>query len=677
MADEVGASDVPESCKYNCCSVLYASDTPLSSLSRHLSSLSLDREVHSWANSLKQILRRLPESLLTTALLPHFLRASESGDVSALQNCVSSLPEANWCLLAELISICAEVVGNKEHSKVDARALAVVLGPNFLPDLNDHAMLKSCLKTMPPLFELLVQHREVIFRTRPLCVRHSDMSIDIYILRVHVERACQLRNSDYLSKSDPYCIVHVSDVLAKATGVVSDSLDPVWTSSNVFEFVLQRIPTTLRFQLMDHDRVQDDTLGEATLVLSGDLVDVATGAPRGHILPGDSVDVATGAPRGHILPVFHKHKQHGTLHVSISLRVLANYPFPHFPQPRDGRSPPTVIAAKFAEFSRLPSVRSPEPTPTRVSGKQGKQRFKEAFAALVAEKTEKTGEAEEKGEEGEELSDSSSEEGDTSEKKASGQEEMSSELESYVGQMGRDVLMRVLSGSAKGRRVLTYQVDCPAFVRSPSTAATLREKFIRLYKADNFEQFGRLNRRRSKIHCASVFPKDKSQYEKTLLVYNQKHSPWRNVLRNLSRVLQFIIFRPDCVLLHFNLHDLSKLKHHLTRAATHFRNFDGKSRVSAFQFDLKQMFIWLSHESVIHSVLFALTAMKVFTRDNKRSATFCDAFQISKQAWMGADNKLRFSVGWKRRNAKADFFFFSFDDITRIFLEEALQLQLP
>eukprot|EP00808_Paulinella_micropora_P026596 g50620.t1 len=130
-------------------------------------------------------------------------------------------------------------------------------------------------------------------------------------------------------------------------------------------------------------------------------------------------------------------------------------------------------------------------------------------------------------------------------------------------------------------QVLKYQrmwkevVDCPAFVRSPLTATTIREEFIRLYKAHKFEQFGRLNR------------------------------------------------------------------HQLTRVTTRFRDFDGKSRVSVFQFDVKQMFTWLSHESVIHSVLFALTAMKVFTRDNKRSATFCDVFQVSKQAWMGADNKLR------------------------------------
>eukprot|EP00808_Paulinella_micropora_P027695 g38507.t1 len=58
--------------------------------------------------------------------------------------------------------------------------------------------------------------------------------------------------------------------------------------------------------------------------------------------------------------------------------------------------------------------------------------------------------------------------------------------------------------------------------------------------------------------------------------------------------------------------------------------------------------------------------MKIYTRESKRSATYCDAFQVSKQAWMGKDNKLRFEVGWKRGNATEDFYFFSFEDIARI-----------
>eukprot|EP00808_Paulinella_micropora_P026055 g73923.t1 len=67
---------------------------------------------------------------------------------------------------------------------------------------------------------------------------------------------------------------------------------------------------------------------------------------------------------------------------------------------------------------------------------------------------------------------------------------------------------------------------------------------------------------------------------------------------------------------------------------TSFRKFNDRSSICVFEFDVKQMFTWLSHESVLNSVHFALTAMKLFTRENKRSATYCDAFQVSKQAWM-------------------------------------------
>eukprot|EP00808_Paulinella_micropora_P002022 g43522.t1 len=208
-------------------------------------------------------------------------------------------------------------------------------------------------------------------------------------------------------------------------------------------------------------------------------------------------------------------------------------------------------------------------------------------------------------------------------------------------------------------------VECPVLTYQP-TATVLRDEFINLYKYQGLQQFGRINRKRSKIHSAIVFPKDKSPIEKTRLVCNQKRSPWRNVLRNLSRVLQFIILQLDDVLLHFNFPDLSKLRHHLTRATTRFRDINANNRISIFQFDVKQMFTWLSHQSVIQSVLFALTAMKIYTRESKRSATYCDAFQVSKQAWIGKDNKLRFEIGWKRGDATEDFYFFSFEDIARI-----------
>eukprot|EP00808_Paulinella_micropora_P031482 g52194.t1 len=61
--------------------------------------------------------------------------------------------------------------------------------------------------------------------------------------------------------------------------------------------------------------------------------------------------------------------------------------------------------------------------------------------------------------------------------------------------------------------VLTYQqmrkevVDSPAFTRSPATSDDLREEFVRLYRSQSLEKFGRLNRKRSKIHSAIVFRK--------------------------------------------------------------------------------------------------------------------------------------------------------------------------
>jgi len=84
-------------------------------------------------------------------------------------------------------------------------------------------------------------------------------------LRVTIERAMNLRNADWLSLSDPYCILDVSGDEPKKfqTKVIEDNLHPVWEESYDFDYIC---PLPLEFRLFDKDFGKtDDFLGKATL----------------------------------------------------------------------------------------------------------------------------------------------------------------------------------------------------------------------------------------------------------------------------------------------------------------------------------------------------------------------------------------------------------------------------
>eukprot|EP00808_Paulinella_micropora_P017364 g49279.t1 len=115
------------------------------------------------SNLFKQMLRRLPESLLTDLLVPEFLKVAEENDLAKLKSLIKCLPVPNRDLLGRIIEVCYEVERESKSSKMKAKDLAIVIGPNFLVDLDDNHMLKRCLKLMPPLFEMMTTHRRDLF----------------------------------------------------------------------------------------------------------------------------------------------------------------------------------------------------------------------------------------------------------------------------------------------------------------------------------------------------------------------------------------------------------------------------------------------------------------------------------------------------------------------------------
>eukprot|EP00808_Paulinella_micropora_P019049 g6593.t1 len=120
---------------------------------------------------------------------------------------------------------------------------------------------------------------------------------------------------------------------------------------------------------------------------------------------------------------------------------------------------------------------------------------------------------------------------------------------------------------------------------SPAIFDKLREEFISLYKSQWLERFGRqtLNSKLSKIHAATIFPKDKSPLDKTSLGPTVRYPP-----------AQFVILQRDRGLKHFTLTDLSRFQHDLTCSMTCFCKFDSKSRIYVFQFDVKHVYLVIS-----------------------------------------------------------------------------------
>jgi len=84
-------------------------------------------------------------------------------------------------------------------------------------------------------------------------------------LEVTIDHAMFLRNADWLSLSDPYCIldVHGNEPQSFQTKVIRDNLDPVWEETCEINYTF---PEPLFFRIFDKDfGKRDDFLGEATL----------------------------------------------------------------------------------------------------------------------------------------------------------------------------------------------------------------------------------------------------------------------------------------------------------------------------------------------------------------------------------------------------------------------------
>lgn len=127
-------------------------------------------EVHSVASVLKSYFRELPEPLIPYDYFEVFLTAArcyemyvEDG-IAAIQKQLKTLPKPNYILLAYLCRFLFEVQEHSEQSKMNARNLAMVFGPNILRSgSEDPQVMMESTNLVTELISILIRKHQLFF----------------------------------------------------------------------------------------------------------------------------------------------------------------------------------------------------------------------------------------------------------------------------------------------------------------------------------------------------------------------------------------------------------------------------------------------------------------------------------------------------------------------------------
>ena len=119
-----------------------------------------DTPVACVASLLKQILRELPETLLTDQLFDEFKGETNPEALAAL---VARLPAENRYLLLRICNTASLICSNSKKTKMDFKNLGICFQPNLLKREDSEAFTN-----LVPLFESLVKNRSTVFSPKPL-----------------------------------------------------------------------------------------------------------------------------------------------------------------------------------------------------------------------------------------------------------------------------------------------------------------------------------------------------------------------------------------------------------------------------------------------------------------------------------------------------------------------------
>lgn len=121
-------------------------------------------EINTLAGCFKSYLRELPESLLTSELLPEFVLATKQGDlVENMKSLVRQLPVHNYHLLKRLFEHLNKVIQHSENNRMDAVNLAIVFSMSFINNDNIGASMGTDLGALQTILQSLIKNPEAVF----------------------------------------------------------------------------------------------------------------------------------------------------------------------------------------------------------------------------------------------------------------------------------------------------------------------------------------------------------------------------------------------------------------------------------------------------------------------------------------------------------------------------------
>ncbi|XP_066248051.1 rho GTPase-activating protein 23 isoform X2 [Euwallacea similis] len=150
-----------------------ASMTALSEeINRNFDEVPLDdprwNDLHVVSSLLKAFLRKMPESLVTSALYPHFIKADKIEDhklrLEELRKLVRNLPKHNYHTLKHVIRHLKRVADNSDANRMEAKNLAIVFGPTIVrPESETMESMVTNMTNQCKIVESLIANADWFF----------------------------------------------------------------------------------------------------------------------------------------------------------------------------------------------------------------------------------------------------------------------------------------------------------------------------------------------------------------------------------------------------------------------------------------------------------------------------------------------------------------------------------